>query len=98
MKRIHVAVIGLVLAGVLQSAVAQEIPKSISTPDRVQSSVGTLEYKDGAPSQATVEKVYDNLDLMHGVEAFVNAYQGASTASLFKGFNAAGVPNNTALI
>jgi hypothetical protein len=35
---------------------------------------------------------------MHGVEAFVNAYQGASVASLFKGFNAAGVPDNTAII
>jgi hypothetical protein len=32
---------------------------------------------------------------MHGVEAFVNAYNGASVASLFKGFNEAGVPNNT---
>ena len=43
-------------------------------------------------------KVYDYLDLMHGVEAFVNAYQGASVAALFKGFNDAGVPDNTALI
>ena len=30
-------------------------------------------------------KAYDYLDLMHGVEAFVNAYQGASVASIFKG-------------
>jgi hypothetical protein len=45
-----------------------------------------------------VAKVYDYLDLMHGVEAFVNAYQGASVAALFKGFEDAGVPNNTALI
>jgi hypothetical protein len=79
MKRIHLAVIRLALATVLHSAVAQEIPKFISTPNKVESSLGTLEYKDGAPSQATADKVYDNLDLMHGVEAFVNAYQGAST-------------------
>jgi hypothetical protein len=32
---------------------------------------------------------------MHGVEAFVNAYQGASVASLFKGFKDVGVPENT---
>ena len=62
------------------------------------SSIGTLEYKDGAPSKETVAKVYDYLDLMHGVEAFVNAYQGASVAAIFKGFEDAGVPNNTALI
>jgi hypothetical protein len=33
---------------------------------------------------------------MHGVEAFVNAYQGASVTATFKGLD--GVPNNTALI
>src|SRR5271166_1794208 len=98
MKRLHFGVISLALAATLQSVVAQEIPKSIATPAQVQSSIGTLEYKDGAPSTATVAKVYDNLDLMHGVEAFVNAYQGASTAAIVKGFNDAGIPNNSVLI
>ena len=74
------------------------IPPSITTPDKVESSIGTLEYKDGAPSKETVAKAYDYLDLMHGVEAFVNAYQGASVAAIFKGMEDAGVPNNTALI
>jgi hypothetical protein len=77
---------------------AAEIPPSINTPDKVESSIGTLEYKDGAPSKETVAKPYDYLDLMHGVEAFVNAYQGASVAAIFKGSAEAGVPNNTALI
>ena len=71
---------------------------SITTPDKVESSIGTLEYKDGAPSKETVTKAYDYLDLMHGVEAFVNAYQGASVAAIFKGLEDAGIPNNTALI
>ena len=35
---------------------------------------------------------------MHGVEAFVNAYQGASVAANFKGAQDAGISNNTALI
>jgi hypothetical protein len=74
------------------------IPPSITTPDKVESSIGTLEYKDGAPSKETITKAYDYLDLMHGVEAFVNAYQGASVAAIFKGLEDAGVPNNTALI
>jgi hypothetical protein len=79
------------------SAIAQ-IPASITTPDKVESSIGTLEYKDGAPSKETVAKAYDYLDRMHAVEAFVNAYQGASVAALFKGFEDAGVPDNTAII
>ena len=98
MKRTHLAVVSLAIAAGFHAAVAQEIPKSISTPDRVPSSIGTLEYKDGAPSRETVQKVYDNLDLMHGVEAFVNAYQGGSTAAIVKGFNDAGIPNNSVLI
>ena len=35
---------------------------------------------------------------MHGVEAFVNAYQGVSTSAIFKGMNEAGIPNNEAMI
>src|SRR6476469_9002391 len=77
---------------------AAEIPPQIAIPDKVGSSIGTLEYKDGAPTKETVAKAYDYLDLMHGVEAFVNAYQGASVAAIFKGMEDAGVPNNTALI
>jgi hypothetical protein len=77
---------------------AAEIPPANTTADKVETSIGTLEYKDGAPSKETVTKAYDYLDQMHGVEAFMNAYQGASVASIFKGCEAAGIPNNTVLI
>ena len=95
--KLIITALGLVL-GALIPLPAAEIPPSITTPDKVESSIGTLEYKDGAPSKETVAKAYDYLDLMHGVEAFVNAYQGASVASIFKGCEQAGVPNNTVLI
>jgi hypothetical protein len=72
---------------------AAEIPPANTTADKVETSIGTLEYKDGAPSKETVTKAYDYLDQMHGVEAFMNAYQGASVASIFKGCEAAGIPN-----
>ncbi len=98
MKRIHVAVLSFVFAAVVQSAVAQGIPKSITTPDKVQTSIGTLEYKDGAPSKETVQKVYDNLDLMHGIEAFLNAYQGASTYAMREGIIAQGAEDNTLVV
>jgi hypothetical protein len=92
------AALGLALSSAMPlSAVAQMAPSS-TTPDAVESSIGTLQYKDGAPSKETVAKVYDYLDLMHDVEAFVNAYQGASVAAIFKGCEQAGVPDNTAII
>ena len=79
-------------------ATATAIPPEITTPDSVETRLGTLEYKDGAPSTETVAKVYDHLDLMHAVEAFVNAYQGASTSAIRRGMINAGVPDNAVLI
>ena len=88
----------LIVPDLAAAQTAPAIPPSINTPDKVESSIGTLQYKDGAPSKETVAKAYDYLDLMHGVEAFMNAYQGASVAGIFKGIEDAGIPNNTALI
>jgi hypothetical protein len=77
---------------------AADIPPAITTPDKVETRLGALEFNDGAPTKDAVARVYDNLDLMHGVEEFVNAYQGASVTAIFKGCNDVGIPNNTALI
>src|SRR5271169_6661710 len=81
-----------------QMKIATDVPPQITTPDSIETRLGTLKFKDGAPSMETVEKVYDNLDLMHGVEAFVNAFQGASTYAIWKGFNNACVADNSVLI
>src|SRR5271165_1588253 len=86
------------LAGAPALPAFAQTSASITTPDRLHTRLGTLEFKDGAPSKETVQKVYDNLDFMHGVEAFVNAFQGASTSAIWKGFNDAGIPDNTVLI
>lgn len=40
-------------------------PASITTPDRIESRLGTLEFDDGAPSPATAEPLYDHLDFIH---------------------------------
>ena len=86
-----IAAFGLALGSVIPLSVGAQIAPSIATPDKVESSIGTLKYKDGAPSKKTVAKAYDYLDLMRGVEAFTNAYQGASVASIFKGMQDAGI-------
>ena len=62
----------------LAAAQTAAIPPSITTPDKVETRIGTLEFKDGAPSKATLEKVYDNLDFTHAFEAFVNTFQGVN--------------------
>ena len=63
-----------------------DIPASITTPDSVETRLGTLHFFDGFPDDATVEKVYDNLDFQRGVQAFLTAMPGASIYAMREGF------------
>lgn len=75
-----------------------DIPKSITTPDSVKTRIGTLKLFDGFPDDATVQKVYDNLDFQRGVQAFLTAMPGASVYALREGFKSQGADNQTVLI
>jgi len=69
MKKYTMAVI-IALALVLQmgqyaaAQVSKEELKSISTPDKVNTSIGELKFFDGVPTDDTVKTLYDNLDRM----------------------------------
>jgi hypothetical protein len=73
-----------------QAQVSEQTLSSISTPNTVETRLGTLEFKDGAPSEETLQKVYDNLDFTHAFEAFVNTMQGVSIEAIRNGFTASG--------
>jgi hypothetical protein len=74
------------------NACAQEsIPEEITTPDHVQSKVGDLDFKDGYPTQGTANKIRDELDYIHGVNAFMNSIQGVSLYAFRKGLGDVGI-------
>jgi len=75
-----------------------DIPPQITTPDSVETRLGTLKFFDGFPDDATVEKVYDNLDFSRGVQAFLGAMPGASVYALREGLRSQGANNQTVLI
>ncbi len=75
-----------------------EMLADITTPDKVETRLGSLDFKDGVPSKDTAAKVLDNLDFTHAFEAFVNTMSGVSIASLRKGFLSAGVKDNEVLV
>jgi len=75
-----------------------DIPTAITTPDSVETRLGTLRFFDGFPDDATIEKVYDNLDFSRGVQAFLNAMPGASVYALREGMRSQGADNQTVLI
>ena len=84
---------------VAQAQVSPQTLKSISTPDKVDTPIGKLEFFDGVPTDATVGTVYDNLDRMRGVEAFLDNIGALSVYSVIAGNAAIGLsqPNQIAV-
>ena len=78
-------------------AVAQAtpaIPPFLVTPDRADTRIGTLEFKDGAPTGATAEMVRDTLDFINAVNVFNNSFRGASAYAIRRA-STASVPRTT---
>jgi len=55
---------------------------AISIPDKVDTSIGTLDFFDGVPVGETIDKVYDNLDRMRGMEVFLDNVGAVSMYSV----------------
>ena len=73
--------------------------KAISIPDKVETPIGALEFFDGVPTDATVETVYDNLDRMHAVTAFLDNIGALSVYAVIAGNAGIGLtePNQIAV-
>ena len=90
---ITLAVAGLVATGTATTGAAQspklkmttDIPASITAPDAVDTSIGTLNYFDGVPTGDTVETVYDYLDRSRAVSVFLNSIPALSMYALREG-------------
>jgi len=56
-------------------------PAGIASPDKVETRLGTLNFFDGFPDKASVEKLYDNLDFQRAVQAYLLALPPVSQAA-----------------
>jgi hypothetical protein len=74
------------------------MPASVTTPDKVETRIGTLDFKDGLPSKATLDKVYDNLDFTYAYRAFMDNLRGVSIHALRKGMMNIGMKENEVLV
>ena len=102
-KATFTALLALSAAGIAFEVPAQtkppkysaDVPASIKTPDTVKTErLGTLKFFDGMPDEATVQKVYDNLDFMRGVETFLTGMPAGSIFAFLKGLESVGVVAN----
>jgi hypothetical protein len=91
-KAYSLAAVGLLASTLAASAETKtpgynhHIPESIMTPDTVVTRLGTLKFFDGMPNKETVNTLYDNLDIMRGVETFLNGIPATSIEGLRRGF------------
>jgi len=90
------AAIALPAAATAQTVPA--VPAFLVTPDKVETRIGTLEYKDGAPSVETAKKVYDTLDFTRALNVYNNSFRGASAYAITKGLRSIGAQDNTVVI
>lgn len=100
-KRIYPVILILSILMLASFALSQEphkpkysadVPEFLLTPDKVETDLlGELEFFDGMPSESTVKKTYDFLDLSRGVEAFLNGMPAVSLFAFLEGLKKVGL-------
>jgi len=71
-----------------------DVPSKITTPDTVETRIGTLKFHNGVPDQKTIQLVYDQIDFVRGIEAFLTGMPATSIYALCEGFDQAGFKRN----
>jgi hypothetical protein len=87
---VAVAVAALLWLGPVYGQDPLEVPASITTPNNVETSIGTLKLFDGAPLPETSEKVYHYLDTARAVDAFLRGMPLASMYAMIEGLRSTG--------
>ncbi|MDX2319301.1 MAG: DUF1254 domain-containing protein [Moritella sp.] len=75
-----------------------KIPEEIMTPNKVETRLGELNFYDGIPTQATLDKVYDNLDFIRGVDVFLNFIPATSIEGIRLGFKSLGADDSNEVL
>jgi len=90
------------MAGATVAPAAEQVPeevlKSLAMPDRIETRIGTLEFFDGFPTDATVRKAFDFLDFQRGVDIFLDEMRAASLVALRNGHRELGARRSNQVI
>jgi hypothetical protein len=70
----------------------------VAVPDKIESSIGTLNLNYGYPSADTVEKIYDNLDRSRALQAYLLAIPIVNQAGMRDSIRKFGPDNQTDVI
>ncbi|MDM7486780.1 MULTISPECIES: DUF1254 domain-containing protein [Rhodococcus] len=70
---------------------SDEVRRAVGIPDVVETDLGTFRFDDGMPDPETIALSWDRLDLLRGVDVFLNAVPGASLVAMRTGFRSIGI-------
>ena len=71
------------------------IAPGVAVPDKIESSLGTLDLTYGYPSADTVAKIYDNLDRSRALQAYLMAIPAVNQAGMRDSLRGFGPDNQT---
>ncbi|MCP9899663.1 DUF1254 domain-containing protein [Cyanobium sp. Cruz CV13-4-11] len=74
------------------------VAPGVATPDRLETSIGTLNLIDGFPKPDTIEKIYDNLDRSRALQAYLLAIPMVNQAGRRESLRKFGPVNTTNVI
>ena len=104
-KSVFLTTFALIFASILAAApaIAQykmttPIAPGVATPDKLETSIGTLTMTDGNPDTATVQKIYDNLDKSRALQAYLLALPMVNQAGMRASLRQFGPDNQTDVI
>lgn len=97
-RRLTLWIAAAILPCLVVAQVDPKIPETITTPDKTETRIGTLEFRDGVPSVETAERVLDTLDFTRALEAFNNSFRGASAYAIREGLHSIGAKDNDVVL
>lgn len=74
---------------------SDETLASVSVPDRLETVFGAMAFFDGLPLPGTVTRSYDAIDLLRGIEVFLNCLPGAAAVATRRGLRSLGIDSRT---
>ena len=95
-----IALVGSIAATTASAQTSMQTPiaPGVSTPDKLETSIGTLNLSYGYPSRETMEKIYDNLDRSRALQAYLLAIPIVNQAGMRASLRALGPDNQTDVI
>jgi hypothetical protein len=74
------------------------VEPGVATPDKLETSIGTLKLNDGFPAAETIEKIYDNLDRSRALQAYLLGIPIVNQAGMRESLRKFGPDNQTNVI